>query len=154
MDLEVKPADQNHLQFAWQLYSNFVQTNLFSGGASLRRPEEWNEKAEFDKFQAYWNGEDRYVILVDNSPIGWVAIDKTDKKITIENWHLVPEWRGKDVTKIILSDLVPKWKSQGLEIEAAILQNATMTSIAEAALTHVGFSMDRIEQHSKIMRVR
>ncbi|MGO7538682.1 hypothetical protein ACC680_08845 [Rhizobium ruizarguesonis] len=154
MDLEVKNADEHHLQFAWKLYADFVKTNLFSGGPSLRRPDEWDEKAEFDKFRAYWAGEDRYVISVDGAPIGWVVLEKDDRKVTIENWHLVPEWREKDVTKIILSDLVPKWRSQGLEVEAVILQNAAMTSMTEAALAQVGFSTDRLEQHSKIMRVR
>src|ERR1700680_1540390 len=152
MDLELKAADDNYLRFAWSLFGDFIRQNMFSGASGRHSPNDWNEEAEFHKFSDYWKANDQHIITVDGKPIGWASIHKLPKKVVIDNWQLVPEWRNRGVTKIILGDLVPKGKAAGLEVETSILQQANLTSVAERLVTKLGFSPDRVEEHSKIMR--
>jgi hypothetical protein len=153
MELELKSADDSNLDFAWSLYGDFVRKYMFAGAPGRRTGADWNETAENQKFCNYWGEKNKYIITVDGQVVGWAAIVRQGNKITIENLHLTEAWRNKDIFKIILGDLVPKWKADGLEIEAAILQETPMTAAAESVCRSLGFSSDRIEQHCNLMRI-
>lgn len=152
MDLELKPADDCDCEVAWALYAGFVRMNMFSGAPGRRAPTDWNEPAEDQKFRHYWDEKNKYVIAVDNEIVGWAAIVKQGNKVTIENWQLAEAWRNKHISTIILGDLLAKWKGEGLEVEAAVLQGSPTTSVAERLFSKLGFSAQEVEQHAKIMR--
>ena len=152
MDLELKSADGNELDFAWSLYGPFVRQNLFSDTPGRRSGADWNESAERLKFQNYWAEGNKYVITVDNKPVGWAAIAKDPAKVIIENWHLTSEWQEKDIATIILGDLMPKWRTEGLQVEASVLQDSPTTSATESLLKKLGFTEDSVLSHSKLMR--
>jgi hypothetical protein len=153
MDLELKSADREHVDFAWSLYGEFVRKNLFSGGPGRRTAAEWNESAQRKQFQDYWDKKENYVITVDGKLIGWAVIVKEGSKVTVENWQLKEEWNAKHVTSIIWGALVPGWRAQGLEVEAAILQGTPGSPASERLLERLGFSTHSVEQHSTIMRI-
>lgn len=153
MNLEMKPAKQGDCGFAWALFSEFAQQNMFSGAQGRRAPKDWQEDQEFQRFAKYWAAGEHYLITVDEAPIGWAALDKNGKTVVIENWHLLPRWRNRAVTKTILSELVHRWKTDGLLVKAAVLENSQLSSVAEGLLTKLGFSIERLESHSKIMHV-
>jgi hypothetical protein len=152
-NLELKSADDSNQDFAWSLYSDFVRKYMFSGAPGRRTATVWNETTENQKFREYWGEKNKYIISVDDKVIGWAAIVKHGNKITIENWQLTEAWQNKDITKIILGDLVPKWRSEGLEVEAAILQGTPMTSAAEDVLSKLGFSSHGVVRHANLMRI-
>jgi hypothetical protein len=152
MDLELKLADDSHCDCAWSLYATFVRPNMFSGAPGRRAPADWNEAAEREKFCKYWDATDTYVIVVDDEIVGWAAIVKQENKITIENWQLLEAWRNKNISTIILGDLIQKWRAEGLEVEAAVLQESPTTSAAERVFSKLGLSEQQVEQYAKIMR--
>lgn len=153
MNLELKPTNDSNLDFAWSLYADFVRKYMFSGAPGKRSPADWYETAEKQKFHEYWADKNKYIISVDDEIIGWAAIVRLDNKITIENWHIIETWQNKGVTKIILGDLVPKWKSEGLEVEADVLQGTTTTPIVENILSKLEFSSCLSGQYSNLMRI-
>jgi hypothetical protein len=153
MDLELKAADEGNFDVAWALYADFVRQHMFSGAPGRRTAAEWNETTEIQKFREYWSEKNKYIITVDNNVVGWAAIVRQGNKITIENWHLTEAWRNRDIATIILGDLVPKWKAENLEVEAAVLQGTPMTGAVEGILSKLGFSTRQVEEHAKIMRI-
>src|SRR5262245_8033779 len=121
MDLELKPATADNLKFAWSIYSEFVRQNMFSGRPGRRPASDWHDDKEYKKFADYWNTSPQWIMTVDGKPIGWAAIKKGKQVVSIENWHVVAGWRNKGVSKIILGDLIPKWKREGLRVETDVL---------------------------------
>ncbi len=151
MDLELKPAEAVHRDFAWSLYSPFVRSNMFSGAPGRRPPADWDEAREQDRFNAYWVDGHKFIISVDQTPIGWAAIVKDAKRVCIENWQITEEWRGKNIDVIILGDQVPKWREEGLKVEASILQDSPPEAALEKVLSRLGFTPGKIEGHTMMM---
>ena len=153
MNLELRPADGRDVEFAWSLFGAFARQHMFSGGNGRREPKDWNELHEKRKFQTYWAESNKYTITVDNTVVGWAAIVKDNQKVTIENWHVVEEWQNRDLATIILGDLVPRWRHDGLQVEASVLRHAPMTSAAEKLLANLGFEAGPIENHAMLMKI-
>jgi hypothetical protein len=152
MELEMSPVGNEYLDFAWSLYSEYVRHNLFSGASGRRGVDEWREDQERQKFADYWAEGNKYLITVDGEKIGWSAIVRTGGKIEIENWHLDAAWRNKNISSIILGNLVPKWRAEGLQIETSLLQGTPAAAAAEAVLAKLDFAQHGISNHSKLMR--
>lgn len=139
MDLEVKPATSDHIEFAWNIYAPYVKDNLFNGGEGLMSPEKWSHNEEHSKFLGSWEGSDQYIISVDGQPVGWLSAKQDGRELTIENLMIAPEWRGRNVAETILVEMSKKWREDGTIVRGHILQQTEFTETIEAISKKAGF---------------
>jgi hypothetical protein len=139
MDLEVKPAGSDHIEFAWNIYAPYVQENLFNGGEGLMAPEKWSHDEEHSKFLSSWESSDQYVISVDGQPVGWLSATQDGRELTIENLMIAPEWRGRNIAETFLVEMSKQWREEGTVVRGNILQKTEFTESITAISKRAGF---------------
>ena len=125
---------------AWPLYRDFVRQHIFNGAPHRAAVAKWNDSFELARFTDYWRSPGRYMIEIDGSVIGWLSVQESSDRITVENMFLMPEWQGKGVAERLFKEMTPIWRSKGLKVDVTLLKDAPVTSAAKGMLRSLGYN--------------
>jgi GNAT superfamily N-acetyltransferase len=121
--LELKSARKTDLDFSWTLWREAVKPHIEPYLARrLGRP--WRDEEEKKRFAEWWKPDLSSIIVLDNEPIGWLASEETNENVTLHNFCVASQHRGRGVGKIILEAKLDEWKSKRKTIVHSVLKGS------------------------------
>ena len=139
MILTVRPAQTHEAAFAWPMYRDYIAKHIFPKAALSASSHTWLSDEE-TKFTKSWDHEMPHIIEVDDVPIGWLSLAKTNNRLTVHNVFVEDAWQAKGISERIFSEMIPVWKSEKRFVEVPVLMADPLSAAIERTLTRLGFS--------------
>jgi ribosomal protein S18 acetylase RimI-like enzyme len=82
----------------------------------------WNEYFQKDFFSRYLQTLEFQIIVIKNKSVGIVAFSRNKTSINIDEIQLLPEYQGRGIGTLILSDIIASAQKSKIEITLSILK--------------------------------
>lgn len=152
MLLAVEKATPNDVDFAWGLYRDFIVTNIYEKHQIAKPLDKWIAEEE-DSFKQQWEGNESYLISIDNESVGWLSSATAGEKVTIENVFIVEQWQNKGIGEKIIEQITPQLRSAGKVVEIPVLIGTKTSAGIERTLSGLGYSTNRHDGPHRIYSI-
>lgn len=119
--LETRPISEADHNFVWRVYSEVVrpmiEPHLQSG---------WRDEDERPKFQRIWRPAHSHVIELDGLPIGWLTVDESAPKISLQHLYIDPSFQSRGYGGRVLDGLFDKWHKAEKTVELSIFKGSRL----------------------------
>lgn len=113
-------ATSDDFEYCWKIYSRSIRDALsqfIQGG--------WVDEIEKLKFQKNWEAEKSHILLLNNRPVGWLAVDLNSESVKIEHGYIEKENQKKGIGTKILNFLNELAEKEDKPLIVEVLKNST-----------------------------
>lgn len=129
--LELKSAGKKDLDFAWTVWREAVKPHI-EPYLLGRLGRAWRDEEEKKRFTEWWKADLSSIIMLDNEPIGWLASEESNETITLNNFCIASQHRGRGIGKKICEAKLNEWKSKRKTIVHSVLKGSNYASFFQA----------------------
>lgn len=113
----------------------------------------WDEVKEKEIFTKYFDFSSYQisVIVFDNSDIGYLKVDCTDKGIFLANIHVHPDYQNQGIGSGIIKSLLVEAERRGVPVSLKVLK---VNEAAQRLYERFGFRIEEEAEDYYLMRAR
>jgi len=113
---KLKRATINDLSFAYNLNKNNMKDYVIKTWGA------WNECFQKAYFKEYFQSKEFHIIVVENENAGFIAFNKKETAVIIDEIQLLPQYQRKGIGTLIFSDIINDAKNDNLEVILRVLK--------------------------------
>ena len=129
-NIELKSARAEDVLFSWKLYVEAVKPHI-APHIKARFNRAWDDDAERTKFQQWWTPQNTFIVMADQSPVGWLHFEETDTEITLVNYCVAADYRRQGIGSTVLQTLIADWTKKNKPLVHSVLKGSTCRTFFE-----------------------
>ncbi len=115
MGCHLRQASQEDAEFIYQLKKLTLRSYVEAIWG-------WNEVYQRERFAASFVPQDHKIIVLDRVDIGELAISATDSGFNIDGIFILPEYQGRGIGSLIITDLIREASQRGESIKLQVFK--------------------------------